>query len=189
MKSGLKAAVFVAVMVMSAGVANADVYDDATANFKSIPKTSDFFGNAYGYVIFPEVGKAGLIVGGDHGKGKAYEKGVFVGDASLTQISIGAQAGAKQYAEIIFFQTKADFDKFRAGDFQLAGNAEATAVTLSASASAGTDSSTAAASTEADSAKASGGYHKGVAVFTITKGGLMAGVTVSGQKLKFKPAK
>jgi lipid-binding SYLF domain-containing protein len=128
-------------------------------------------------------------VGGDYGKGKAYEQGNYVGDASLTQVSIGAQAGGKQYAEIIFFEKKEDFDKFRAGDFQFAAGAEATAVTLSASASAGTDASTAAASTEADTAKAGGSYQNGVAVFTITKGGLMAGVSVSGQKLKFKPAK
>jgi lipid-binding SYLF domain-containing protein len=140
-------------------------------------------------VVFPDVGKAGFIVGGEHGDGKVFEKGKLVGTASLTQVSVGAQAGAKEYSEVIFFETKADFDKFKAGDFQLSGNAEATAITLNASASAGTDATTASAGTEADTTAKYGNYQDGVAVFTVTKGGLMAGISVGGQKLKFKPNK
>jgi len=177
------------VLMFAASAAYADKYDDALVNFKTNPKAASFFSKSHAYVVFPDVGKAGFIVGGEHGDGKVYEKGKQVGTASLTQVSVGAQAGAKEYAEIIFFESQADFDKFKAGDFQLSGNAEATAVTLSASASAGTDASTATASTEADTAATYGNYQNGVAVFTITKGGLMAGVSVGGQRLKFKPAK
>jgi lipid-binding SYLF domain-containing protein len=188
MKS-MKTILFASVMAFAATAAFADKYDDAVANFKTSPKAKSFFANSYAYAVFPDVGKAGFIVGGEHGDGKVYEQGKPVGTASLTQISVGAQAGAKEYSEVIFFQTKADFDKFRAGEFQLSGNAEATAITLNASASAGTDSSTATAGTEADTSKTAGGYQNGVAVFTVTKGGLMAGISVGGQKLKFKPAK
>jgi lipid-binding SYLF domain-containing protein len=188
MKS-MKAILIAAVMTLAASTAYADKYDDAIANFKTSGKAASFFAKSYAYVIFPDVGKAGFIVGGEHGDGKVYEQGKLVGTASLTQVSVGAQAGAKEYAEVIFFETKADFDKFRAGEFQLSGNAEATAITLSASASAGTDSSTASAGTEADTSAKAGGYQHGVAVFTVTKGGLMAGISVGGQKLKFKPTK
>jgi len=178
-------------LFLAAGAAQAegDKYQEAITSFKQSPQSTKFFDRSYGYVIFPEVGKAGLIVGGEHGDGQVYEKGKLVGTASLTQISVGVQAGAKEYAEIIFFETKLDFDRFRAGEFQLEGNAEATAATLNASASAGTDANTAAASTTRNNAATAGAFNKGLAIFTITRGGLMAGVAVAGQKIKFKPAK
>ena len=169
--------------------AEGDKYQEAITSFKQSPQSARFFDKAYAYVIFPEVGKAGLIVGGEHGDGQVYEQGKLVGEASLTQISIGAQAGAKEYAEVIFFETKLDFDRFTAGDFQLEGTAEATAVTLNASASAGADASTASASTTRNNAATGGTYKKGVAIFTITRGGLLAGVSVGGQKIKYKPNK
>ena len=174
---------------LAAGAAQAgeDKYQEAITSFKQSPQSAKFFERSYGYAVFPEVGKAGLIVGGEHGDGQVYEQGKLVGTASLTQISIGAQAGAKEYAEIIFFETRLDFDRFRAGDFQLEGNAEATAATLNASASTGTDANTAAASTTRNNAATAGTFNKGVAIFTITRGGLMAGVAVAGQKIKFKP--
>jgi lipid-binding SYLF domain-containing protein len=187
MKPANRWLVFAATLAV-ATAAWADKYDEALTSFKQSPKSSKFFSKSYGYAVFPDVGKAGFIVGGEHGDGKVYEKGKLVGTASLTQVSVGAQAGAKAYTEIIFFHKKEDFEKFKGGDFQLAGNVEATAVTLNASASAGTSSSTAAASTKADNAATGGGYNNGVAVFTVTKGGLMAGIAVGGQKLKFEPA-
>ena len=132
---------------------------------------------AYGYAVFPDVGEAGFIVGGEHGDGRVYENGKLVGTASLTEVSVGAQAGVKDYSEIIFFHNKEDFDKFKGGVFQIAGNVEATAITLNASASAGTESSNAEASTKADNAATGGGFNNGVAVFVVAKGGLMAGLS------------
>lgn len=176
-------------LVTSIGHAEGDKYQQALTSFKQSPQSARFFDKSYGYVVFPEIGKAGLIVGGEHGDGQVYEKGKLVGTASLTQLSVGAQAGAKEYAEIIFFETKLDYDRFTSGEFQLEGTAEATAVTLNAQASAGTDANTAGASTTRNNAATAGAYQKGVAIFTITRGGLMAGVSVGGQKIKFKPSK
>lgn len=191
MKTGIRTFLFASMLALAAtaGHAEGDKYQEALTSFKQSPQSARFFDKAYGYAIFPEVGKAGLIVGGEHGDGQVYEKGKLVGTASLTQISVGAQAGAKEYAEIIFFETKLDFDRFTAGDFQLEGTAEATAVTLNAQASAGTDANSAAASTTRNNAATGGAYKKGVAIFVITRGGLMAGVSVGGQKIKYKPSK
>jgi lipid-binding SYLF domain-containing protein len=176
----------VLIMALAPVAALADKYDEAITAFKQSPKSSTYFSRAHGYVIFPDVGKAGFIVGGEHGDGQVYEKGKLVGTASLTQVSVGAQAGAKEYSEIIFFHKKSDLEKFQGGEFQLAGNLEATAITLNASASAGTETSSAEASTTRNNAATGGGFNNGVAVFVITRGGLMAGVSVSGQKLKYK---
>ncbi len=176
----------IAATLALANAAFADKFDEALQSFKDAAKSGKFFAKSYGYAIFPDVGKAGLIVGGEHGDGKVYEKGKFVGTASITQVSVGMQAGAKEYAEIIFFHNKEDFEKFRGGEFQLAGNMEATAITLNASASAGTSTSTAGASTTQYNAATGGGYNNGLAVFTITRGGLLAGISVGGQKIKYK---
>jgi lipid-binding SYLF domain-containing protein len=189
MKSTMKTFLFATALVLMAGAAYADKYDDAIAVFKQSPKSSKFFAKSYGYAIFPDVGKAGFIVGGEHGDGKVFEKGKWIGTASLTQVSVGAQAGAKEYAEIIFFHKPEDLAKFKGGDFEIAGNMEATAITLNASASAGTSSSSAEASTSKENAATGGGYNNGVAVFTVVKGGLLAGLSVGGQKLKFEANK
>lgn len=189
MGSALKGLMLAAAFSLFAGVAYADKYTDTVTAFKQSPKSSKFFARSYGYVVFPDVGKAGFIVGGEHGDGRVYENGKLVGTASLTEVSFGAQAGAKDFSEIIFFHKKEDFDKFKGGVFQIAGNMEATAITLNASASAGTESSNAEASTKESNAATGGGFNNGVAVFVVAKGGLMAGISVAGQKLKYEALK
>src|SRR5687768_2899086 len=52
----------------------------------------DVVNHAAGYVIFPNVGKGGLIVGGAQGRGEVFEKGNFIGYAELQQASVGLQA-------------------------------------------------------------------------------------------------
>lgn len=189
MKSATRWLALTTALALASFVHAGDKYEDALTSFKQSPKSSTYFEKAYGYAIFPDVGKAGFIVGGEHGKGRVYEKGKLVGEASITSVSVGAQAGAKEYAEIIFFHKQEDFLKFRGGEFQLAGNAEATLITMNASASAGTETSSAEASTTKYNAATGGGYNNGVAVFVITRGGLMAGVAVAGQKIKYKELK
>jgi hypothetical protein len=56
-----------------------------------------------------------------------------------------------------------------------------------AGASAGTSGSSAGASGGKKDATTVGQFHKGMAVFTVAKGGLMYEATVAGQKFKYKP--
>ena len=125
------------------------------------------FSKAYGYVIFPNVGKGAVGVGGASGNGVAYEQEKIVGMAKLSQISIGFQWGGQAYREIIFFEQKEDMDRFKENNIELSAQASAVAVTAGASADAN--------------------YVEGVMVFTMQKGGLMYEASVGGQKLKFKP--
>jgi lipid-binding SYLF domain-containing protein len=180
--------VMLAGMLMLAAVtAHSDEYDDAMAVFKGTDTTKEFFAKSYGYALFPTVGKAGLVVGGAHGTGRVYEKGKYVGDASITQVSIGFQAGGQAFSEIIFFQDKAAFDRFTAGNFEMAATAEATAITASVSASAGTTGASATASADKNDAATAGEYTNGMAVFTVAKGGLMYEASIAGQKFSYKP--
>jgi lipid-binding SYLF domain-containing protein len=130
--------------------------------------------------VFPTVGTEALIVGGAHGTGLVYKNigvslligdpiymGKIIGRSSLSQGTVGLQAGGQAYSEIIFFQDKAAFDSFKNGKLKLAAQASAVAVTAGASADAA--------------------YEGGVAVFTMGKGGLMLQAAIGGQQLTFEP--
>lgn len=120
-----------------------------------------------GYAVFPDVGKGGLIVGGAYGRGEVWENGAKIGYADLTKGSVGLQAGAQTFSELIVFLTPEQMDKFKAGKFSL--SADASAVAIKSGAAGASD------------------YSKGVIIFTQTKGGLMAEASVGGQGFSFKP--
>ena len=179
---------FVPVLFLVAGVANADNYADTIAIFKNAGDSAAFFPNSYAYAVFPTVGEAGFIVGGARGKGRVYVHDKLVGDTTMSQLSAGFQAGGKAYSQIIFFEDKRALDEFESGSFEFAAGVSAVAVTAGASASAGTTGATSGASGgEKDANTTSHGYQKGMAVFTIAKGGLMYTATLAGQKFSYSP--
>ena len=77
----------------------ADANTAKTEFIKADALLKDLFDNAHGYVIFPNVGKAGFGIGGAAGNGVVYEKGKIIGMAKLSQLSIGFQAGGQAYRE------------------------------------------------------------------------------------------
>ncbi|SFU30499.1 Lipid-binding SYLF domain-containing protein [Pustulibacterium marinum] len=125
-----------------------------------------FFDDAAGYVIFPNVGKGGFIIGGATGNGVVYDDGVAIGMADLKKINVGLQAGGQAITEVIFFETEGDLKDFMKGNFQFSAEASAVAVK----------------SGKAVNAK----YKDGVAVFAMPKGGLMADASVGGQKFDYE---
>jgi lipid-binding SYLF domain-containing protein len=177
-----------AAMLLAAGPAFADKYDDTVKLFKDAGQSASFFKNSYGYAVFPTIGKAGLGIGGAHGEGRVYEKGKYVGDTKMNQLSIGWQAGAEGFSEIIFFQDKRSFDEFTSGNFEFGANVGAVVITAAASGQTSTTGgSTATASGGKKDAATAGKYEKGTAIFVISKGGLMYEASVSGQKFSYKP--
>lgn len=132
---------------------------------KADPSLKRFFNSAYAYAVFPTVGKGGIGIGGAYGSGTVFIGGKPMGETSLTQLTIGFQLGGQAYREIIFFRDKATLVDFKRGNFELSAQASAVAATLGASA-------------DAD-------FENGVAVFTLTKGGLMYEASVGGQKFSF----
>ncbi len=176
-----------AVLSVSGSGALADSYSDTVTLFKNAGESASFFSHCYGYAVFPTIGKAGLVVGGAHGKGRVYEHGRYVGDASVTQLSVGLQAGGQAYSQIVFFEDPRAFKDFTSGDFEFGADVSAVAITAAAEASAGTSGASAGASGGRKDAVTAGSYHNGLAVFTIVKGGAMYQATVAGQKFKFTP--
>jgi len=177
----------VTALTLSSAPAVADKFDDTIQLFKHSGQSASFFDSSYGYAVFPTIGKGGLGVGAAHGSGRVYQQGQYVGDTSMTQVSIGFQAGGQSFSQIVFFQDQRSFDEFTSGQFEFDATAGAVAITASAQASTGTTGSSGGASGGKNDAATAGGYHKGMAVFTIVKGGAMYQATLGGQKFSYKP--
>jgi lipid-binding SYLF domain-containing protein len=174
-------------LLLVAGIARADKYSDTIELFKNAGQSASFFHRSYGYAVFPVVGEGGFIVGGALGKGHVYVNGQVVGDTTMGQASVGFQAGGKAYSQIIFFEDKRALQEFQTGTFEFEAGASAVAVTAGASASVGTNGASAGASGGEKNATTTGSYQKGMAVFTIAKGGLMYAATIAGQKFSYTP--
>jgi lipid-binding SYLF domain-containing protein len=122
--------------------------------------------DAYGYAVFPSIGKGAIGIGGAYGKGVLFERGNPVGYCALSQGTIGFQLGGQAYTELIAFETPQAFDRFKSGSF--AFDAQATAVALESGA--GADAK----------------YANGVAVFTTDEAGLMYEASIGGQKFSYQ---
>ena len=175
-----------AMLILVGSAARADEYSDTVDTFKKAGESAAFFANSYGYAVFPTIGKGGLGIGAAHGSGRVYEQGKYVGDTKMTQVSFGLQAGGQAYSQMVFFADKRAFDEFTSGNFEFGAGVSAVAITAGASASAGSTGSSAGASGGKEDASTVGKYHKGMAVFTIAKGGLMYEASVAGQKFSYK---
>ncbi|MGQ0626854.1 MAG: YSC84-related protein, partial [Phycisphaerales bacterium] len=131
------------------------------------PSLNVLLTGAKGYAVFPDIGKAGLVLGGAYGKGEVFQGSTQIGFCDLTQGSIGLQIGAQSYSEVVVFLTDREFANFKAGSYAFAANVSA--VALSAGAAGKAD------------------YAKGVIVLVETRGGLMAEASVGGQKFSYLP--
>src|SRR5258705_4859673 len=164
-------AVFLALLSTATAQAADDLRRESKQAVDNFLKTDStlkrFLDDSAAYAVFPNVGKGGLVVGGARGKGLVYEKTNVIGQATMTQASIGAQAGGQTFAEIIFFETPAALNDFKAGKFEMSAEVSAVAA--------------------AEGASKTARYKQGVAVFTLPKKGLMVQASIGGQKFKFEP--
>ena len=178
-------------LILSIGVARANQYQDAIAVFKNAGASGTFFSRSYAYAVFPTVGSGALGVGGAFGKGRVYVHGVHTGNATMGQVSVGFQAGGKAYSQIIFFEDKRALDEFESGNFEFGADASVVAVTAGANAGAATNGASAGVSAGQNDATTrggfQGGFQKGMAVFTVAKGGLMYSASIAGQKFSYSP--
>ena len=139
---------------------------EAKADFiKADSLMKHLFDNSAGYVIFPNVGKGAIGVGGAAGNGILYEGEKAVGRASMKQVNVGFQFGGKAYREVIFFENQAALDRFKQNKFEFDAQASAVAANVGAAANIK--------------------YRNGVMVFTQEKGGLMYEASVGGQKFDY----
>ena len=128
---------------------------------------SELFSSAAAYAIIPKVTKGGLGIGGAKGKGLFFQGGAAIGEAAMSQFTIGFQAGGQVYSEAIFFETAESAEKFKSGKFEFAAQVSAVA---------------AAAGVSRDAP-----YQDGIKVITHAGKGLMYEASVGGQKFGYEP--
>ncbi len=148
----------------------ADVADAQAviAKFKEKdPGMAEIFDKAAGYAVYPGVTKAGVGIGGARGGGTVYQGGKLIGRSTLTQVNVGLQLGGQVYSEVVFFHNQEALDNFKKGNLKI--DAQASAVALKERASVDLP------------------YRNGVAIVTMSKGGLMYEATVGGQKFSYTP--
>jgi lipid-binding SYLF domain-containing protein len=174
MKKTIRNTVLAALLLASVSPVLADDVDLRAEADKAIKALQDadsglakYFSRAAGYAVFPSVGKGGLFFGAEHGNGIVYEKDKPVGEATLTEINVGAQAGGQLFYEVIFFETPEAVANFKESNFEMSAKVSAVIA--------------------AEGASVNARYREGVMVFTLPRTGLMAQATVGGQKFKFKP--
>lgn len=195
MRKTIRASLVGLLITLSSITAWADDKDDASYRdtikvFTNAGESGSFFDKSYGYAVFPTIGKGGFGIGGAYGTGRVYADGSYVGDTSMTQVTVGFQLGGQAYSQIIFFEDERALKEFTSGNFEFGAQATAVAITAGASASATTTGTSAGASggkNDATTTTGGTGFHKGMAVFTVAKGGLMYEASVGGQKFSYTP--
>jgi len=167
----------------------ADDDDDAVKSFRQAGQSGDFFNKSYGYAIFPTIGKGGIGIGGAHGSGSVYAQGKKVGTSKMTQLTIGFQLGGQAFSQIVFFEDERALKSFTSGNFEFSAQATAVAITAGVSAEANTGGGTSSGISGGrnDANTTHGGYRKGMAIFTIARGGLMYEASLGGQKYSYTP--
>ncbi|MCK5387347.1 MAG: hypothetical protein KAJ39_09175 [Gammaproteobacteria bacterium] len=181
----VRVALIVIAVMGFVGLAHADDYSETIGKFKKSPVVQPLFKSAYGYAVFPTVGKGGVGIGGAFGKGQVYRGGKVTGKVSLSKLTIGLQLGGQAFSEIIFLKDKRAYKDFTSGKFEFDASVSAVAITAGAQAKTGTEGASASAGTGDAGKQAKASYRKGMAVFTYAKGGLMYEATIGGQKFKF----
>jgi lipid-binding SYLF domain-containing protein len=146
------------------GTASAATDREAIELFRNAGQSAAYFNQSYGFAVFPNIGKAGFVVGGAHGTGHVYVNNRVVGKTDMTQVNVGLQLGGQDYSEIVFFEDERALREFTSGSFEF-----------------GSDAGVAGAA----SVNTAGVFRKGMAVFTILKGGLTYSATLAGQKFSY----
>ncbi len=165
----------------------ADTYSDAVGSFQNAGESAAFFEQSYGYAVFPTIGKGGFGIGGAHGAGQVYSQNTLIGASTMTQVTIGFQLGAQAYSQIVFFEDENALKQFTSGNFEFSAEATAVAITagISAGANTGGGASAGVSGGSNNASTVSAGYRKGMAIFTVAKGGLMFEAVLGGQKYTY----
>lgn len=131
------------------------------------PNLTQTLKKAHGYAVFPDIGKANVVLGGAFGMGEVFEHGRVIGYTGLVQVTIGLQVGGHTYRELVVFDTPEALKAFKQSKVGFSANASAVIVTAGA-------------------AKSNG--KPGMRVFVQSEGGMMIEAGLGGQKFIYKPA-
>ena len=132
------------------------------------PKAAELQSLAKGVVVFPDIAKAGLIVGAEGGKGVMFAPdGKIMGYYRARAVSIGAQAGAQSFSQAMFLMTDSAITTLTSGSGLSVGTGPSVVVV-----DAGMAKSLTTTTLQSD-----------VYAFIFGQQGLMAGIGLQGQRI------
>jgi len=123
--------------------------------------------DAAAVLVFPDITKGGIGLGGEHGDGALQENGNTVGYYSISGASVGLTLGLSHHSEVILFQTPEARDKFVKGSDW----------------SVGADTSVAVVKKSAGGTYDSETLKKPVLVFVFGEAGLIGDASLHGAKI------
>lgn len=135
--------------------------------YSQVHGSRELVAKANGVLVFPRVIAAGVVVGGEYGKGALRVHGAHEGYYSVGSVSVGLQLGAQSKAVVILFMNQQALDKFRESKGWTAG-ADASVAALKVGANGEIDTASAGAPVEA---------------IALTNAGLMANLNIEGTKI------
>jgi lipid-binding SYLF domain-containing protein len=163
-------AAFIATAALAIDTAGLDTDVGATLDkFYAMSDTSkDLVQNAAAVLVFPEITKGGIGIGGEHGDGALQEGGKTVGYYSISGASIGLTLGLSRHSEVIVFKTPEARDNLlKSGNWSI-----------------GADASVAVAKKGAGGAYDSQTINKPVNAFIFGEKGLMGDASLQGAKIR-----
>jgi lipid-binding SYLF domain-containing protein len=131
------------------------------------PKLQKYFDEAYGYAIFPTVGRVAAGFGFVYGRGLVIEQGQLVGSTNQYKGALGFDFGVQLHSQIIFFKDAEIMEEFKTFGWEFEGRGSAVLI---------------AVGTSVDP-----GYKSRVAIFSRTKGGLMVELAAHLAKYTYRP--
>jgi len=81
--------------------------------YKEVKSGRELVRKSEGMLVFPEVYKGGVVVGGEYGEGALIVHGKTVDYYSTASASIGLQLGGQIKSQVILFMTRKALDQFR----------------------------------------------------------------------------
>ena len=100
---------------------NAKVKATMTVFYEKVKSGKELVGKAAGMLVFPEVYKGGIVIGGEYGEGALLVRGKTVAYYSTAAASIGFQLGAQVKSQVILFMTKKALKEFQNSEGWKAG--------------------------------------------------------------------
>lgn len=143
--------------------------DEALKQFYALNAANqDLASKSAGMLVFPQVTKGGVGIGGEYGEGVLQVGGKTVSYYSIGSASIGLTLGVSKRSEIVMFMTQEALDKF----------------TKSEGWSIGADAGVALVSIGAGGAYDSDTLQKPIIGFVFGEKGLMGDLSLAGSKIK-----
>ena len=100
---------------------DAEVRETVQELYEFSSAAKELSARAAGMLVFPEVYKGGIGIGGEYGEGALLVGGKTVAYYNTASASIGFQLGAQKKSQVILFMSQKELDKFRSSDGWKAG--------------------------------------------------------------------